>query len=323
MDKKTKVITVSLNPSLDRTLVTHFMTLGYHNRTVETSRLDPAGRGIGIARALHSLGVSTHALLLLGDDATGHAYQALLAEEQFPVSIVYHEGHTSSKVIIKDTGHESETILFGDATSINPAMLQPIADLLSQLITKGDTVVFAGSLPDGVPLDTYARLTEVAQAAGAQVILNAGGGAMLLESLKANPDLVYLTQLQAEGLFNYPVRVYEDMVHCAQQLREQGAKAVLIAMSHANTILLVTEDDVWTADRPDAIAGTYSGQAEAMIAGYLAGRLNQHTREGSLELGSAAVVYTVSQDGHEFGTLKEVNEFIEDVNVTSAGDEEE
>ncbi len=70
-----KVITVTLNPSLDRTVTTHFLALGYHNRTTATTRLDPAGRGVSVSRALHALGVETHAVVVLGHDANGRAYE--------------------------------------------------------------------------------------------------------------------------------------------------------------------------------------------------------------------------------------------------------
>jgi fructose-1-phosphate kinase PfkB-like protein len=69
------VITISLNPSLDRTLVVHYLAVGYHNRARETTRLNPAGKGVNIARALHQLNCPTRAIVLLGDDATSKAFK--------------------------------------------------------------------------------------------------------------------------------------------------------------------------------------------------------------------------------------------------------
>jgi 1-phosphofructokinase family hexose kinase len=315
-----KIITVTLNPSLDRTLVTHFLALGYHNWTRETTRLDISGRSISISRALYSLGVPTHAVVLIGHDATGRAYQALLAEEQFPISVLRREGLTRSTIIIKDTGHQNETQVSEDSSGVNPHDLRLIADLLQGLVNPGDTVVFAGSLPGDTPTDTYAVLTDIVQSAGAQVAVNAGGGEPLKESLKARPDFVYLTQLQAEGLFNFPVRVPEDVIHCAQTLREQGAGTALITMLQSQRAILVADEGVWMAEWPEVEGGTHSGMEEAMIAGTLAGMYRQQTLDEVLKLGAAAATYTGLQVGHEFGTARDISEQADAVAVMSVDD---
>lgn len=317
-----KVITVTLNPSLDRTLVTHFLALGYHNQTTEATRLDPAGRGIGVSRALHALGVPTHAIVLIGEDATGRGYQALLAEEQFPITVLRRAGQTSSRTIIKDTGHAHETEIWEASTNVSQSDLQAVADALSALVSKGDHVVFAGSLPGGVPSDTYVWLTDLAQEAGARVAINAGGGSPLRESLRARPDLAYLTQNEAEALFNIPVRAEEDIVFCARKLREEGAGAVLITRMQSNTALFDSEEGDWTLSWPEGV-GTHSGQNAAMIAGFLAGQLRSENVDQALALAAAATAYTLTRVGHEFGSLKDVRDQVEQVDVTPVAGEEE
>ncbi|MBN1562211.1 MAG: hypothetical protein JXA10_00100 [Anaerolineae bacterium] len=317
MNSETKVITVTLNPLLDFTLVTNFVALGYHNQTTESTRLDPAGRGISIARALHSLGVPVHAIVLVGHDTVGRTYQTLLAEEEFPISLIRRAGCTSSRVIVKDTGHKNETLISEASDGVTHENIQSVVKMLQELVGPDDTVVFAGSLPGNLPTDTYAWLVDIAQSAGAKVAINAGGGDPLLQSLKAEPDFVYLTQNQAEGLFNRPIRVYEDIVGVAQKLREQGAKTVMIATDQIPSAVLVAEKNVWVAKWKEEAEGTQSGRAEALIAGYLAGRLDHFSRDEALELGVAAATYTVSQLGHEFGTLKDLQERTEEVDVSS------
>lgn len=312
-----KVITVTLNPSLDRTIVTHFLALGYQNRVTETTRLDPAGRAIAISRALHSMGILTHAIVLVGHGPTGRAYQALLAEEQFPISVLRRNGRTRSNIIIKDTGHEHETVILEEAEGATPEDLKQVEQMLAEIIRPDDAVVFAGSLPGGLSPDTYAGLTELAQNAGARVYINAGGGQPLQESLKARPRLIYLTQIQMEGLFNFPVRTDTDVIACAHQLQEMGAARVLVAMPQIDSAVLVAEEGTWLIDLQEVVEGTRTGQTEALLAGYLAGRIRQRTLEEALQLGAAAAAYATAQIGHEFGTLRDVQEYAEEVNVTS------
>jgi 1-phosphofructokinase len=303
--------------------VTRFLSVGYHNRVIETTRLDPAGRGVSVSRALHILGIPTHAIILLGYDATGRAYESLLVEEQFPITILRRDGRTRSNIVIKDTGQHNETVLLEDSEGVTASDLRAVADMLLQIVKQGDTVVFAGSLPNGVRADTYAWFTSLAQTIGVNVAINAGGGEALQQALQARPSLIYLTQTQIEGLFNYPVRAYEDVIHCAQQLREQGAGKVLVAMPRTDMALLVAEEGIWLVDLPGIGEGTRTGQAEAIIAGYLTGRLNQRPLDEALELGAAAAAYTASQMGNEFGALQDVEEHIDDVDVTPVEDVED
>ncbi len=310
-----KVITVTLNPSLDRTLTTHFIALGYHNRTAGTTRLDPAGRGVNVSRALYALGVATHAVVLLGDDPTGRAYDALLAGEEFPMTILRRSGRTRSNIVIVDTGHNNETVILEDGEGVTRSDRQAVSNTLLKLIQSGDSVVFAGSLPGDVRTDTYAQLTSLAQTIGAAVAINAGGGEALKQSIQAKPALIYVTQTQLEGLFNMPVRADEDVIYCAKMLRRQGVRRVLVAMEQSESAFLVTEEGVWRADWPEA-TGSRGGRAEALIAGYLAARLNKRPFGHALKLGAVMAVYTGTQIGHEFGTLEDFAEHVSEVSVT-------
>lgn len=314
--QESKVITATLNPSLDRTLVTHFLAVGYHNRTVETTRLHVAGRGMNVARAAHALGVPVHAIALIGVDATGRSYEALLAEEQFPITVLRRAGRTRSNIVIKDTGLNNETVILEESEGVTLDDLRVVSDTLIQLINPNDVVVFAGGLPGSLPTDAYAGLIDIAQKAGAKVAVNAGGGAALEESLSAGPELIYLTRTELEGMFNFPVRAYEDVVYCAQQLRERGAQRVLVSMPRRMDALLVTEEGMWMADQPQVEFGTHSGQTEALVAGYLAARRRGEPPEEAARLAAAAAAYAVSHVGVEFGTLHDIEEYLAETIVT-------
>lgn len=306
---ESKAITVELNPYLERTLTTHFLAVGYHNRALGTTRLDVAGRGMNVGRALHALGVPTHAIVLIGVDATGRAYEALLAEEQFPITVLRRNGLTRSNIVIKDTGLNNETVILEDSDGVTLDDLRSVSDTLIQLINPGDMVVFAGGLPSSVPADAYVGLIEVAQRAGAKVAINAGGGEALEQALPAGPDVIYLTRTELEGLFNVPVRAYEDVLYCAQQLHERGAQRVLVSMPRRMDALLVTDEGVWMADQPQVDLGTRSGQAEALVAGYLAARGRGDPPEAALRLAAAAAAYTVAHVGADFGSRHDIEPY--------------
>lgn len=311
-----KIITITLNPSLDRTLTTHYLAQGYHNRLADSTRLDPAGAGVSISRALHRLAAPTHAVILLGNDPVGKAYEALIQEEAFAITVLKAKGNTRSDTIILDTGNENETHLVEDCTTLNEETLRRIQSTLEKLVQSGDFVVLAGSLPQDSPHTTYSDLMETAQTAGAQKVV-AVGAPELSEALQAKPDLVALTQLQAEVYFNFPVRGIEDVAFCARRLRTGGAEQVLVEMKETGDAFLTAPDGEWILDLPDFESGTSSGVWEALLAGYVAGRLEKQAHPNALQLGAAAAIYTAEQVGSEFGSMKDLHSYMKAAQVIS------
>ncbi len=313
-----KIITITLNPSLDRTLIVQFLNLGYQNYATEHSRLDPAGTGLNISRALDKLDFNTHAIVLIGKDATGRAYQSLLHEEKFPVSAVSVEGETRSNTILLDTGSNQETQITETAGNIIQHDVHLVVELLREYAKKGDTVVLAGTLPNSLSPDVYQWLTHESHALGAEVFLVTSGKPLEM-ALQAEPDMVIIQNQELESHFNIPVRDYADVIQCAHQLREEGASQVLVSFPDEAKSLLLSEEGhklvvfKETSElRPQA---TTSGVLEAFVAGFLMGSYQFESLPEILEFGAAAAMYTASQVGSEFGEAAEVEEYLPEVNI--------
>jgi 1-phosphofructokinase len=303
---------------LERTLVTHYLAEGYANRVEEPERLDPAGEGVSIARALHQLGARAQAIVLLGRDAPGRAYRALIAGEDLQLSVIYAQGATPSDTCILDTGNNQETHIQAGELSLGQEETRQLADAVESAVEPDDTLILAGPLPSGAPRDIYRRLAEVAHDAGASVVLAAGGKA-LEEALPAKPELVALSQLACEAFHNYPVRVVEDVVGSCHKLRESGADAALVELKENRGAVLVTAAGAWQVAMPEDSRGTTTGVWAATLAGFLAGRASQQPIEAALELGAEAAAYTADKIGVEFGSVQEVEEHKPEVAAQALG----
>lgn len=314
-----KVVTVTLNPSLDRTIITHYLSLGYHNHVTDTTRLHPAGRGMNIARALHNLDVQAHAIVVLGDDANGAAYRALMGMETLPVTFVAHAGSTRSNVTILDTGNQQETHVIEKSQGLEPETVNRVSEMLAATAGKGDFVVFAGSLPDEAPHDTYARMMPAVRAAGGVIVLSVTSEA-LAQGIDAGPDVLVITQQEMEGYFNHPVRTTEDVLYCGAKLLEKDIDQVLAILSDGQA-QLITAEGAWHLAYQEDVLGTQTGVKDAVLAGYLAGRAGGLEVAEALELGGAAAVYTSGQIGSEFGSMEDMEEFSGDVDVSTEEEE--
>jgi 1-phosphofructokinase family hexose kinase len=312
----TKIITVTLTPSLDRTLILRYLAEGYQNRTEEETRMDPAGEGLNFARALHRLGMPVHAVVLLGKDATGRAFRALLDQEELDTSIIMAEGRTRSNTIILDIGNNTETQVIEENADITIDDVAEVVKVLKEIIEPGDIVLFSGYLPNGIALESYAWLTDAAQEAGARVNISSIGAA-LKTTLGAEPELLALRRLEAESYFNYPVRDMADVYNCARKLQAEGAKSILMEIHKIGHAMLVTPEGSWIVVVPNFDESLSIGLWEAFMAAYLAGRLKQKSYPEALALGAAAATYTGAKWGAEFGRLRDFEEHAKAIEVVT------
>ena len=313
-----KVITITLNPSLDATLITEHLNIGYRNHVAAARRLDASGRGVNLSRALDRLQTPTYALLTLGNDVISRAYKGLMAEEAFPSTIIPYEGLTRSDTIIVDkisNTERTETHIVDEDSVYTLDNVQKLREKLSEITQSGDIVVCAGTLPRQSLPDVYRQLTEVAREAGAMVVVMAGGEP-LEHALKAAPDMVVITQLEAESLFNYPVRTLPDMVSAARKLQERGTKQVLLVANDYSTVILADDPHIFTTE-VDALnrVGTESGVVDALLAAYLTAIVNGTAHDEALLQGEAALAFAIEQIGNEFGTAEQIQDYVPRVRV--------
>ena len=309
-----KVITVTLNPSLERTMVVHHLASGYLNHTTEPTHLDAAGRGVNVSRALDALNTHVEAVILLGSDASGVAYRSLVEREPFSKHLIKVTGHTRSTIVIKDTATHQETYIVEDNAGFDLNEVKQVARQVHQLIEPGDFVVYAGPLPRDVPDTIYLDLISQAQDAGARVVLDIPNHA-LHEAIKAKPRVVFLTQQELEGYFNFPVRQREDIIYCTQKLVEEGADRVVIMLNDFKGVVLATAEAIYTVDFPEIKVGTHSGAVGAMLAGYLAARVKERPVARALRLGAAAALFAMEQVGNKFSSVQEIKHYMRMVQV--------
>ena len=71
------------------------------------------------------------------------------------------------------------------------------------------------------------------------------------------------------------------------------------------------------AEIPGDAAGTQTGLAETLIAGYLAGCYQHLTVDQALRYGAAAATFHVSQVGHQPATRRDIDSVLGDVQIVS------
>lgn len=260
------IVTLTLNPSLDRTLEVDALARGVVLRAA-SAHLDPGGKGVNVARALLANGVGARAVMPCGG-AEGEQLAVLLAEEQVPAVTVPIAARTRSNITLVEAD--------GTVTKVNEpgapltvAEFHAVAAAVLSCATTADWVVLCGSLPPEVPVEVYAGFTAQLAAAGIRVAVDTSGPA-LLSAVAAGPDLVKPNRDELAEAVGAPLHDLPDVIDAARSLRALGAGAVLASLG-ADGALLVDDDGVLLARGTAVEPRSTVGAGDALLAGFLAG----------------------------------------------------
>jgi 1-phosphofructokinase family hexose kinase len=194
------IYTVTLNPSLDRTLtVPRFV----HDEMIRAtaSRVDWGGKGFNVSRALQALGAESVAMGFAGG-ATGQMLERGLRGLGITTDLVPTSGETRTNTVVI----ESETGRYIKVNEPGPtvqpdeqaALLDRIRACLRRRKGRRDLWVLSGSLPPGLPDGFYGELVEMVQASGARALLDTSGEPLRL-GCAAAPFLVKPNAAEALG----------------------------------------------------------------------------------------------------------------------------
>ncbi|MCA1186017.1 MULTISPECIES: 1-phosphofructokinase family hexose kinase [Saccharopolyspora] len=257
------IVTVTANPSLDRTVQVRKLVRGGLNRA-SSIRVDPGGKGINVARALAQHGVDVRAVVAAGG-IEGQQLVALLAGLSIDVLRVPAVGpvRINMSVVEPDATvtkfNEPGALLdAGDARALCEAVLRS-AD-------GANWVVIAGSLPPGVSSAYYAGLIRMIGSLGVPVVVDTSGPA-LHEAVQARPALVKPNLRELEETVGHSITTIGGVVDAADEILELGADTVLASLG-ADGALLRGHDGCGYAEAP-VTAQNAVGAGDALLAGYL------------------------------------------------------
>jgi tagatose 6-phosphate kinase len=219
------IVTVTLNPALLVRYDADHVELGAANK-VSRVRHDPSGRGLTVARLLHRFGHDVVAAGLAGG-SSGELIRAELAQRGVATQFTRISAESRRAIRIADAATGQFTSLEEPAPYITTEELGRLAADYRALLPAATAVVLCGSLPAGLPAETYGSLTSYAAEAGVPVILNAGGSAL------------------RHGAARRPALVIPEGVADMAELSEASAGAGLARLASVpGSVVLLTERGV-------------------------------------------------------------------------------
>lgn len=247
------IVTVTLNTALGVRYQARHVAWDVANQ-VSGVRYQAAGRGVAVARVLHTFGHEVIAAGLAGGSA-GEMIRADLARSGIPADFTA-IGRESRRVLEVLDGANGRRLRFSEpGPYITTEELGRFAADYRRWLAGSTAVVLCGSLPAGMPPEIYATLATYAAEASVPVILDAGGPAL------------------RHGAARGPALVIPDPGGQAgpdpRALLAGGADAVALLSAHEARAL--TAAGQWQATLPTRTGACWP--REALVAGLVPGVL--------------------------------------------------
>lgn len=306
------ILTVNLNPNMDKTLKVENLQLGEGNQVTPMCS-EAAGKGINVALAVKHLGGEPFCIGL-NHSINGRLITASLEQAGILYDMVTVPGElrTSLKVVDSSTG--VCTVLTEQGGFVPAEAIQDLRFRILRAADRCSIVTLSGSVPKGVPQKIYADIIEDLHRCGARVVLDADGG-LLKKGLKAAPWMVKPNLEEMETLFGSVYQKKSQVIEDAKKIISKGITLVCVSMGALGGLLVGEDFTYQSHPAKDLNVKSTQGAGDAMVAGLcLAAEMRKAPQE-MLRYGTAAACATITLDRNHMCNRLDFEEMLSEVQV--------
>ncbi len=299
--KHPPVVTVTLNPVVDMTFrVPHF--LAGKTFLAEQSDAYAGGKGVNASRALLHLYVPSTATGIIGEQGR-NTYLDILDNEGIRHVFMQTQGTVRTNVTvitpgkrethIRDRGPRLNTETFSD---FQKHFKKLVAEALGEMpLTKQGAhatkpiVILSGSIPEGLPAESYSILLHEAHEMGALAVLDASGEPLRL-GLREKPFFIKPNRHEAEEALGFLPENEQDYRKAIDSFHKLGIELVMISKGKEGLYLSNGNSIVSASVHVEGAINTV-GSGDAAVAGAVFSTINElgldETARISCALGAA------------------------------------
>ncbi len=256
------IITVTMNPAIDKTVEIETLVPGGVNR-ISKVEYDAGGKGINVSKTICELGGESIATGFLGGNA-GKAIVRVLNDKQIKNDFIWVDGETRTNTkVFEQKGAVTE--LNEPGPDIKKEQIEALLKKLEDMANENTMVVLAGSIPKGVEKNIYAVITERVHAKGAKVLMDADGE-LFQKALEAGPDIIKPNRDELEAYAGLSKKTSQvALLAQAEKLKDKGIESVVISMGKSGALFSIGNKKA-NCKAVEVKAHSTVGAGDAMVA---------------------------------------------------------
>lgn len=281
------ILTITPNPAVDETYSLEQLDVGGTNR-VDAPLRRAGGKGLNVARVIHSQGLPVVALAPIGG-GNGEVFAQELISSGLAHELVTVLAETRRSFAIVEQGTGRTTVVNERGGALSEDEWALIRRSILELLDSGVTVLAAsGSLPEGTDPDFYPWCVRQATARGIPSIIDTSGPA-LLEAARAGATVLkpnHHELAEATGT--------DSLAAGAKVLLEAGAQHVYASAGEAGLVhFAAASPGQWSSAKlVEPLVGNPTGAGDSVVAAIAAGL--HHGEEHDAQILPRAAAWSAS-----------------------------
>lgn len=254
------IVTLTLNPSIDKS-ATFSGLIPEQKIRCESPRYDAGGGGINVSKAIARLGEKSLCVFTAGG-STGERLEKLIQDEDIESKSIPTKNWTRENFIGFDKITKAQYRFGFPGTELSETEKVTILQTIKAI--KTNYLVISGSLNEGLSTDFYQKITEIAKASGAKVIVDTSGEA-LQKVLETGVYLVKPNVGELAKLIGVEQLERKDVELAAKKLIEKGSAEIIVVSLGVEGAILVTKDQSEFVKAPKVERKSTVGAGDSMV----------------------------------------------------------
>lgn len=292
------IVTLTLNPAIDRTVTINTVALGETNRLEEVRR-DASGKGINVSRALAKQGISSVAMGYLAG-TEGEFIATTLEKYNIETKFTWiRQGSTRLNTKIYEKATKRTTELNEPGPLVQAKDTENLWRYLESILPKTSFLICSGSLPRGVDTSFYYDLIKKCNQLGVKVFFDSSGTA-LTQGVKASPYFIKPNQDEAKTLLKRAIGDKSAMKATLEELAKLAIPFIVLSLGEDGAIFYSDQKPLLWAKAPAEQLGSTSGCGDALVAAFVASLLQNKSWEDIVRWSIATATATAELSGTTF-----------------------
>lgn len=258
------ITSVSLNPSIDRTIELDGLNIGALNRVA--AQVDvAAGKGVNVALAVAALGGESTCIGFMYE-GDREMFEERLKSQGVQSAFIDLPGRVRVNMKIFDSRSQVITELNAKGQPVPPNVVKILRAAVACSAMSSDFMILTGSLPPGCPAELYGNIIrDIASAdSNCRVILDADGE-RLRAGIEARPYLIKPNLSELEGLCGRRLEGDREILRAANALVDAGCGIVAVSLG-GDGALITDGREAWRAEGIQIAVRSTVAAGDSMVA---------------------------------------------------------
>ncbi|MFA3783718.1 1-phosphofructokinase family hexose kinase [Melioribacteraceae bacterium 4301-Me] len=309
------VLTVTLNPLLEKRLTFKSVTLGNTQRA-KSIYFTAGGKGINVSRQLNCLNIPNHALTFLGGD-TGKLLRKVLSNEKISFSFVPTKNETREAFLAVEEKIKRVSTFISPNNLITEAESNEFKNKLEKMIRNCSIVVFSGSSPCTQTDDIFSYGINLANQLDKISVLDTYG-THLQKCIDSAPTVIHNNITELENSLNIDLSNEQKKIDFLKFLYSKGIKLAFLT-DGSNDVFAAKFDFHYKLSPPKIKLVDSTGSGDAFTAGVVFGLYHSFVFDDLLKIATSLGTANAVKIETCNSTVDEYENYIDLIQIKSVG----